>query len=106
VFTFNYSYVVPNLVHGGGAWAMLANGWGLQGVTVLQSGQPYSIIDYSGAAGSIYYSTDDGITNPILPLAPGFTPKTALTGKTGAYGLPALNPAAFTIPLIAPGQDG
>jgi hypothetical protein len=109
VFTFNYSYTVPKLVHGNGAWAMLANGWGLQGVTILQSGQPYSIIDYSGAAGSVYYSTDDGITNPILPLAPGFTPKTAVTGKVGAYGyppVPAINPAAFTIPLIAPGQDG
>jgi hypothetical protein len=109
VFTFNYSYIVPNLVHGGGAGSMLANGWGLQGVTVLQSGQPYSIIDYSGAAGSIYYSTDDGITNPILPLAPGFTPKTAITGYVGAYGSPpaaAINPAAFTIPLIAPNQDG
>jgi len=106
VFTFNYSYVVPNLVHGGGAWAMLANGWGLQGVTILQSGQPYSMIDYSGAVGGIYYSTNDGITNPILPLAPGFTPKTAMTGHSGAYGVSAFNPAAFTIPLIAPGQDG
>jgi hypothetical protein len=27
------------------------------GLTVLQSGQPYSVIDFSGAVGSIYYST-------------------------------------------------
>jgi len=106
VFTFNYSYTVPKLAPGNGALSMLANGWGLQGVTILQSGQPYSVIDYSGAVGGVYYSTDDGITNPILPLAPGFTPKTAVTGHSGAYGLPAFNYAAFTVPLIAPGTMG
>ena len=47
---------------------------------MLQSGQPYSIIDFSGAVGSIYYSTADGITNPIVPLANGCTAKSALTG--------------------------
>lgn len=106
VITFNYSYQVPTLVHGDTVLSKFANGWGIQGVTILQSGQPYSIIDYSGAVGSIFYSTDDGITNPILPLAPGFTPKTALTGSAGAYGPPAINPAAFTLPLLSPGQDG
>jgi len=106
VITFNYSYTIPTLVHGDTVLSKFTNGWGIQGVTVLQSGQPYSIIDYSGAAGSIFYSTDDGITNPILPLAPGFTPKSALTGSSGAYGTPAINPAAFTLPLLSPGQDG
>ena len=47
------------------------NGWSLIGLTVLQSGQPYSVIDFTGAIGSIYYSTADGITNPIVPLASG-----------------------------------
>ena len=37
-------------------------------MTVLQSGQPYSVIDYSGAVGSIFYGVNDGITNPIVPL--------------------------------------
>ena len=52
---------------------------------LIQSGQPYSIIDYSGAVGSLYYSTFDGITNPIVPLAPGCTAKTAVTGSSGAF---------------------
>ena len=55
------------------------------GLTVLQSGQPYSVIDFSGAVGSIYYSTVDGITNPIVPLAPGCTAKNAKTGHSGAF---------------------
>ena len=52
---------------------------------MLQSGQPYSIIDFSGAVGSIYYTHPDGITNPIVPLAPGCTAKTAKTGHSGAF---------------------
>ena len=43
----------------------MADGWGLQGLIIIQSGQPYSVIDYSGAVGSIYYGIYDGITNPI-----------------------------------------
>ncbi len=58
----------------------VVDGWSLVGLAVLQSGQPYSIIDFSGAIGSIYYSTYDGITNPIVPLANGCTAKSARTG--------------------------
>ena len=83
------------------------DGWSLVGLTVLQSGQPYSVIDFSGAIGSIYYSTADGITNPIVPLAPGCTAKTATTGASGAWtgagSVPALNAACFTLPLLPAG---
>jgi hypothetical protein len=78
----------------------------LVGLTVLQSGQPYSIIDFSGAVGSIYYSTFDGITNPIVPLANGCTAKTALSGKSGAFGDQALKPQCFGLPLLAAGAMG
>src|ERR1700736_1916872 len=85
----------------------VADGWAIRGITVLQSGQPYSIIDYSGAVGSIYYGTSDAITNPIVPLAPGCTPQSALTGHNGTVaGQPALNPNCFTVPLLAPGALG
>jgi hypothetical protein len=74
---------------------------------VLQSGQPYSIVDFSGAVGSIYYSTYDGITNPIVPLAAGCTAKSAKTGATGAFpGHTALNPACFTVPVLPAGGLG
>jgi hypothetical protein len=79
-------------------------------LTVLQSGQPYSVIDFSGAVGSIYYSTSDGITNPIVPLAKGYSAKSATTGASGAWtpsgGKTALNPAAFTLPLLPAGGLG
>jgi hypothetical protein len=76
-------------------------------MTVLQSGQPYSVVDYTGSVGSIYYSTANGITNPIVPLASGCTAKSALTGASGAWttgsGEPALKASCFTIPLLPAG---
>jgi hypothetical protein len=108
VLNFNYVYRLPDFVHEHNVESYFANGWSLVGLTVLQSGQPYSIVDYSGAIGSIYYSTFDGITNPIVPLAPGCTAKSAKTGSSGAFyvgdGKTALNPACFTLPILAPGS--
>jgi hypothetical protein len=85
----------------------VADGWAIEGLTVIQSGQPYSIIDYSGAVGSIYFGTSDGITNPVVPLAPGCTPKNALTGQVGAApNTTALKAQCFTLPLLSPGDLG
>ncbi len=103
VLSFNYVFRVPDLARAHTVAGYLANGWSLVGLTVLQSGQPYSVIDFTGAVGSIFYSTNNGITNPIVPLAPGCTPKSALTGKSGAFRDPALNASCFSVPLLAPG---
>jgi hypothetical protein len=111
VINFNYIYRLPDLVKKHSVAGYFADGWSLVGLTVLQSGQPYSVIDFSGAVGSIYYSTADGITNPIVPLAPGCTPKSARNGSSsGAFtGInpndTALNASCFTIPLLAAGSD-
>jgi hypothetical protein len=64
------------------------------------------VIDFSGAVGSIYYSSNDFITNPIVPLAPGFTASSAQAHGSAALGTPFLNPAAFAIQFLQPGQDG
>jgi hypothetical protein len=110
VINFNYVYRLPDFYAKHTLAADFANGWSVVGITVLQSGQPYSVIDYSGSVGSIYYSTADGITNPVLPLAPGCTPKSAKTGASGAFtsgtGAPALNPACFKQQVLAPGSFG
>jgi hypothetical protein len=81
----------------------IADGWAISGLTVIQSGQPYSVVDYSGAVGSIFYGVNDGITNPIVPLV-GCSPQQALTGAAGTVpGSPALNPNCFGLPLLSPG---
>jgi hypothetical protein len=106
VLNFTYNYTLPSFYSERTLAGKLVDGWAIHGLAVIQSGQPYSVIDYSGAVGSLYYSTFNGITNPILPLAPGCTAKSATTGQNGAYyntntqkGA-ALNPNCFAIPLI------
>ena len=85
VFNFSYSYELPKFFSASSLKGKIANGWAIHGITVVQSGQPYSIIDYTGAVGSIFYSVYDGITNPIVPLAPGCTAKNAVTGASGPF---------------------
>jgi len=112
VFNFSYVYELPKPFRASSLPGKIADGWALQGLTVIQSGQPYSIIDYTGAVGSIFFSVYDGITNPIVPLAPGCTAKNAVTGSSGAFSNPAdpnsyaLKQDCFTLPLLQPGDLG
>ncbi len=103
VVNFSYTYELPKFFNARSMRGYLANGWAISGLTVIQSGQPYSVVDYTGAVGSIFYGVNDGITNPIVPLV-GCSPSQAMTGKSGATpGAPALNPDCFGLNLLAPG---
>ncbi|HEX4001348.1 MAG TPA: TonB-dependent receptor [Candidatus Acidoferrales bacterium] len=110
VFIISYLYDLPTIKDAHGLLNIAANGWGVTGVTTLESGEPFSIVDFSGIAGGIYYSADDYITNPLLPLAPGVTPQQAMSRAGGGGGLvngqPYVNPNDFSVPSIAPGTDG
>ena len=109
VLNFTYGYTTPKFFNASALAGKALNSWGIHGLAVIQSGQPYSMIDYSGAVGSIFYSTFDGIINPIVPLAPGCNKKNALTGKNGAfYNIntgqgAALKASCFDIPILEPG---
>ncbi len=103
VINIDYHYELPKFFPTSEWKGKIADGWAVQGLVVIQSGQPYSIVDYSGSVGSIYYSINDGITNPIVPLAPGCNPQNALTGATGNNpNFPALKASCFTVPLLYP----
>jgi hypothetical protein len=114
VISVNYVYQIPDFANKHKLEGKIIDGWSLVGLAVVQSGQPYSIIDFSGAIGSIYYSTYDGITNPVVPLANGCTPKNAVTHASGAWYGPsgedpkelALKPGCFTLPLLPAGGLG
>lgn len=115
VFTISYAYLLPKFKNASRLLDFAANGWGIRGVTVAQSGQPFSVIDFSGTAASIFFSADDFITNPILPLAQGISPKQATQGGTdksftsgplAGVRVPYVNPNDFSIPFLAPGQSG
>ena len=107
VFLINYSYTLPSLATNKFLGAVV-NGWTLAGQTVAQSGQPYSVYDYSGSVGSLYFGTSDYITNPIVPLKAGVTAQQAqLQGTTGVNpGKPVLNANDFAPVFVAPGTSG
>ncbi|MFY9529132.1 MAG: TonB-dependent receptor, partial [Candidatus Acidiferrales bacterium] len=104
VFNFAFHYELPKFFPTASWEGKVAHGWAIQGLVVLQSGQPYSMIDYSGAVGSIFYSIYDGITNPIVPLT-NCTAQSALTGAVGnTPGSPALKASCFGLQLLNPGD--
>jgi Carboxypeptidase regulatory-like domain len=103
VFNIDYHYELPKFFSASSVEGKIADGWAVQGLITLQSGQPYSVIDYSGAVGSVYYDLSDAITNTIVPLAPGCTPKNALTGAIGNnFNFPALKASCFDVPQLLP----
>jgi hypothetical protein len=119
--TFNYLFQSPNLIKNSGNWLRyVVNNWSLLGITVLESGQPYSIYDFSGSVGGQYFGTNVELINPVLPLKPGITAAQARTGHSGAYTtgtpngkggitanyVPALDANDFEIPLLNPGDNG
>jgi hypothetical protein len=106
VFNVDYHYELPKFFRPSAWKGKVADGWAIQGVVIIQSGQPYSVIDYSGAVGSIFYGINDGITNPIVPLnfGNGCTAQNAVTGASGANpNSPALKASCFTLPSLNPG---
>lgn len=107
VFLVNYSYTIPSLVKSRGL-GYAVNGWIIGGQTVAESGQPYSVYDFSGSVGSLYFGTFDFITNPIVPLKPGVTPGQAkLQGTLGVNAAnPVLNAADFAPQFVASGTNG
>ena len=113
VFMVSYQYEFPKTskLHG---WAsQLVNGWGTSGLVAAESGQPFSVIDFTGGIASIYFGGgNDFITNPLVPVGgvgstPGTNPVAQGTlGYTVGPTTPYLNPKAFGIPLLQPGQSG
>ena len=109
VFLVNYSYTIPKLTQSRGL-GYAVNGWVIGGQTVAQSGQPYSVYDFSGSVASQYLGTSDYIGNPIVPLLPGVSAKQAAHGANCDPTVPArlckLNSADFLPQFVAPGTFG
>ncbi len=108
VFVVNYLYDFPKMANLSGWKGQVVNGWGFSGITVLQSGQPYSVNDYSGSVAGIFYNSNNYVTNPIVPVGGvGATSSQPRLHQTIA-GVPyLLNPAAFGPPQpYAPGTNG
>ncbi|HET9305639.1 MAG TPA: carboxypeptidase-like regulatory domain-containing protein [Candidatus Sulfotelmatobacter sp.] len=109
VLLINYSYTIPKVVDSG-AWGYVANGWTIGGQTVAQSGQPYSVYDFSGSVASLYFGTFNFIGNPIVPLVPGVTASQAAHPGANCAGFSTkickLDSADFAPQFVAPGTNG
>lgn len=107
VFTIFYQYSFPNISTLKGFANQIVNGWRIGGIIVAQSGEPYSVVDFSGGVGSILYGGgQDEMTNPIVPVT-----DLSMAKAQGTLGVnpakPALNPNAFSVVgLIIPAGTG
>lgn len=108
VFTTAYYYELPKLKQNTGALPLFANGWTLNGIVSLQSGQPYNLYDYSGAVAGLYNSTTINIADPIIGFTPGTTYSQLKTqGTTGVDPrLPLFDVSKLYIPTVQPGTLG
>jgi len=111
VLTVSYVYQIPNISRATGVLDKVVNGWGFNGITVAESGQPYSVIDFSGGVASIFWGGgNDLITNPIVPIG-GLGSSSTNPNLQGTTGInanqPVLNAAAFgPTSIIAPSVNG
>lgn len=108
VFNSTYSFEIPRMKNGSGMVKALTNGWTLNGLIGLQSGQPYNVYDFSGAVGGLYTSTTINIADPIIGFTPGSTyPELKLQGTTGINVLkPLYDTTKLYLPTVQPGTFG
>jgi Carboxypeptidase regulatory-like domain len=101
--TVSYVYDLPVFTHGSGFAPRALGGWSISGVTTVQSGTPFSIIDSS--AGTAFLGQGSA---PLVgaSLTPGFSISQGYaTGDIHQRVNGYLNPAAFTpAPLLYPAQ--
>ena len=122
---FNYTFKLPEL-KSHSLVSRVTNGWQIVGLTTLQSGEPYSLYEFDGAVGSLYFGNFPTLANPILGIKEGAHPKTALTGASGSqlanvsvtpatattrasasYSyLPAIDSSQLRVNNLQPGQKG
>ena len=112
VFSANFMVAIPDAAAPHTLLSYLTNDWNLTGIGILQSGEPYSLYEFYGAVGSIYFGNYPTLMNPVLPIKDANAPKRALTGNKGdvrggggSY-IPAIDPTEIDIHYLAPGQKG
>ena len=112
VLTANFQVLLPNTSQHG-LVSYFANDWSLTGIGVVQSGEPYSLYEFYGAVGSIFYGDFPTLLNPVLGIKnPAAVKSTGYTGNSGKFRgtggsyIPTIDPSQITINYLAPGTDG
>lgn len=112
VFSTNFAVSAPNLAKKGSLASYFANDWSMTGVAILQSGEPYSLYEFYGAVGSVYFGNYPTLLNPVLGIKDPSHPKSAFTGNSGPFRgsggnyIPTIDPTQIAINYVAPGDMG
>ena len=112
IFSANFLVSPPNIAKEHSLLSYATNDWHLTGIGIVQSGQPYSLYEFYGAVGSIYFGDYPTLLNPVLPIHDASNPKRALTGNKGdARGvggsyIPTIDPTEIDIHYLSPGEKG
>jgi hypothetical protein len=112
VFSASFVAEVPNAAKAHSFASYVANDWKLSGIAIMQSGEPYSLYEFYGAVGSLFFGNYPNLPNPVLPIKTPNNPKQALTGQSGAKRdaggnyYPTIDPSQIAIPYLAPGTMG
>ena len=99
----SYRYDLPFFKSAEGLTHRLLAGWGISGITIIQSGAPFSVLDSGAGTGFLGAGSAPGVLTASL--APGATLSSATTsGSIGSRVNGYLNLNAFTpAPLLYPG---
>jgi hypothetical protein len=84
VLTSAFVFTEPDFAKQSSLLGKIVDGWQLTGIAVGESGQPFSLYEFDGAVGSLYFGNDPTLMNPVLGIKDGAHPKSALTGHTGS----------------------
>ena len=112
VFSANFQVDIPNVAKEHSLASYFANDWHLTGIGILQSGEPYSLYEFYGAVGSIYFGNYPTLMNPVLGIKDPSHPKCCLdrqhrapsAARGGSY-IPAIDPTQIAINYLAPGTE-
>jgi hypothetical protein len=108
----NFLIKAPNLARDHSFLSYFSNDWGLTGVGIVQSGEPYSLYEFYGASGSAFVGNYPSLMNPVIGIANPSNPKSAFTGNRGLFRgaggsyIPKIDPTQLVVNYLAPGQKG
>jgi Carboxypeptidase regulatory-like domain len=116
IFQFQYLAQLPKFAKNSTLLGKFTNGWQVVGLATLQSGEPFSLYEFDGAVGSLYFGNFPTLANPVLGIKNGSNPKSALTGHIGAFqnknangsysSIGAIDPSQLQMANLSPGQKG
>lgn len=94
-FNMNYKFELPSFKVNKLIGAF-TSGWQIVGTATLQSGQAFSLYDFSGAVGSIYFGTAVNVADPVIAIKNPKNPNSIRNGAPGtqvsaAYSATAVN---------------